>query len=194
MPFQYENYESRKMSGSEPVSKDADIKSADGNTTDRPSEDNPRSSQATTSSMHSVQMASRMKALLVTVPSPRAPVGPAEASPRQQAGKSPKKHKKRTSQGSAKKRKFGGNNKILTSTSVAVKEPESSSPISQVNLRVGSMTVSKWLTFGHVLFSPAREEILNLEDSTNTPSILVIDGLGNGKLPRCLVHYVFNIQ
>jgi hypothetical protein len=32
---------------------------------------------------------------------------------------------------------------------------------------------------------------LNLEDSTNTPSILVIDGLGNGKLPRCLVHYFF---
>lgn len=42
------------------------------------------------------------------------------------------------------------------------------------------MTVSKWLTFGHVLFSPAREEIMHLEDSANAPSILVIDGLGNG--------------
>ncbi|KAL3425212.1 hypothetical protein PVAG01_04493 [Phlyctema vagabunda] len=52
------------------------------------------------------------------------------------------------------------------------------SPIQQVNLRVGSMTVSKWLTFGHVLFSPAREDIMQL-DSPKHHSILVIDGLGN---------------
>ncbi|KAH8812640.1 hypothetical protein F5884DRAFT_314233 [Xylogone sp. PMI_703] len=58
-------------------------------------------------------------------------------------------------------------------------EQESDSPISQVNLRVGSMTVSKWLTFGHVLFSPAREQLMQLEESTKTHSILVIDGLGN---------------
>jgi len=41
------------------------------------------------------------------------------------------------------------------------------------------MTVSKWLTFGHVLFSPAREEIMQLEGSAKRHSILVIDGLGN---------------
>lgn len=55
------------------------------------------------------------------------------------------------------------------------------SQIAQVNLRVGSMTVSKGLTFGHVLFSPAREEISHAEDLAKHQSILVIDGLGNGK-------------
>jgi hypothetical protein len=64
---------------------------------------------------------------------------------------------------------------------MTISEQKQESPIAQVNLRVGSMTVSKWLTFGHVLFSPAREEILNAEDSTKNQSILVIDGLGNGE-------------
>jgi hypothetical protein len=64
-------------------------------------------------------------------------------------------------------------------------ERREESPISQVNLRVGSMTVSKWLTFGHVLFSPAKEEIIaSSPSSSKTHSILVIDGLGNGK-PLC---------
>ncbi|KAI0405195.1 hypothetical protein F4802DRAFT_187349 [Xylaria palmicola] len=52
-------------------------------------------------------------------------------------------------------------------------------PLSQVNLRVGSMTVSKWLTFGHVLFSPVREDLVNADSSLKRQSILVIDGLGN---------------
>ncbi|KAI1205903.1 uncharacterized protein F4807DRAFT_453696 [Annulohypoxylon truncatum] len=53
------------------------------------------------------------------------------------------------------------------------------SPLSQVNLRVGSMTVSKWLSFGHVLFSPVREDLINDDSSLKRQSILVIDGLGN---------------
>ena len=65
------------------------------------------------------------------------------------------------------------------------------SPLAQVNLRVGSMTVSKWLTFGHVLFSPVREDVENLsvqeassglitpDSEPNRQSILVVDGLGN---------------
>ena len=56
---------------------------------------------------------------------------------------------------------------------------EDNSPLAQVNLRVGSMTVSKWLTFGHVLFSPVRDELISEEGSLKRPSILVIDGLGN---------------
>lgn len=57
---------------------------------------------------------------------------------------------------------------------------EESSPLAQVNLRVGSMTVSKWLTFGHVLFSDVRHELVQIDkDSLNRPSILVIDSLGN---------------
>lgn len=57
-----------------------------------------------------------------------------------------------------------------------------SSPLAQVNLRVGSMTVSKWLTFGHVLFSDMRHELIaDRLDATaaSRHSILVIDGLGN---------------
>lgn len=56
---------------------------------------------------------------------------------------------------------------------------EDNSPVAQVNLRVGSMTVSKWLTFGHVLFSPVRDELISDVGSLKRPSILVIDGLGN---------------
>ncbi|KAK4044870.1 hypothetical protein C8A01DRAFT_11823 [Parachaetomium inaequale] len=56
---------------------------------------------------------------------------------------------------------------------------EDNSPLSQVNLRVGSMTVSKWLTFGHVLFSPVRDELVSDVGSLKRPSILVVDGLGN---------------
>ncbi|KAI0388692.1 hypothetical protein F5Y17DRAFT_474214 [Xylariaceae sp. FL0594] len=41
------------------------------------------------------------------------------------------------------------------------------------------MAVSKWLTFGHVLFSPVREELVNDDSSLKCQSILVLDGLGN---------------
>lgn len=56
---------------------------------------------------------------------------------------------------------------------------DDTSPLAQVNLRVGSMTVSKWLTFGHVLFSDVRHDLVPVEGSLKRPSILVIDGLGN---------------
>jgi hypothetical protein len=41
------------------------------------------------------------------------------------------------------------------------------------------MTVSKWLTFGHVLFSDIRHELVPVKSSPKQHSILVIDGLGN---------------
>lgn len=56
---------------------------------------------------------------------------------------------------------------------------DDTSAVSQVNLRVGSMSVSKWLTFGHVLFSPVRDELVPIVGSLKRHSILVIDGLGN---------------
>ncbi|PKS11028.1 hypothetical protein jhhlp_002788 [Lomentospora prolificans] len=66
-----------------------------------------------------------------------------------------------------------------SSGSSCSKASEEETPLAQVNLRVGSMTVSKWLTFGHVLFSPAREELALEGASRENNSILVIDGLGN---------------
>lgn len=53
------------------------------------------------------------------------------------------------------------------------------SPWAQVNLRVGSMTVSKWLTFGQVLFSDVRHELDVVDEEAERVSILVVDGLGN---------------
>ncbi|EHK49655.1 hypothetical protein TRIATDRAFT_171594, partial [Trichoderma atroviride IMI 206040] len=52
-------------------------------------------------------------------------------------------------------------------------------PLAQVNLRVGSMTVSKWLTFGQVLFSDIRYGLVRGQESLERPQVLVIDGLGN---------------
>ncbi|KAG5974452.1 hypothetical protein E4U55_008212 [Claviceps digitariae] len=52
-------------------------------------------------------------------------------------------------------------------------------PLAQINLRVGSMTVSKWLTFGHILFSEIRHQLNPGETLAKGHSILVIDGLGN---------------
>lgn len=66
-----------------------------------------------------------------------------------------------------------------SSNSTASKSSEEDTPLAQVNLRVGSMTVSKWLTFGHVLFSPAREELALAKGTRESHSVLVIDGLGN---------------
>lgn len=63
--------------------------------------------------------------------------------------------------------------------SSSTQSSDDNSTVSQVNLRVGSMQVSKWLTFGHVLFSPVRDELLPMVGSLNRHSILVIDGLGN---------------
>lgn len=71
-----------------------------------------------------------------------------------------------------------------SSSCCSASSSEDESPLSQVNLRVGSMTVSKWLTFGHVLFSDVRHDLVAAEAGgsaapTERHSILVIDGLGN---------------
>ncbi|KAI6382681.1 hypothetical protein MCOR25_000492 [Pyricularia grisea] len=71
------------------------------------------------------------------------------------------------------------NNKRVSVSSGSSGLSDDNSPLSQVNLRVGSMTVSKWLTFGHVLFSPVRDELVPVDGSLKRHSILVIDGLGN---------------
>jgi hypothetical protein len=64
-------------------------------------------------------------------------------------------------------------------STVSSSSSDDGSPLAQVNLRVGSMTVSKWLSFGHVLFSDVRHELVPVEGSLKRHSILVVDGLGN---------------
>ncbi|KAI1096647.1 hypothetical protein F5B19DRAFT_481120 [Rostrohypoxylon terebratum] len=80
---------------------------------------------------------------------------------------------------SSKRDSSASNKSAKTKRSSGSSHVSEESPLSQVNLRVGSMTVSKWLSFGHVLFSPVREDLLNDDSSFKRQSILVIDGLGN---------------
>lgn len=84
-------------------------------------------------------------------------------------GRKPSISSRRSSSSSCKTRKS-----ISSSCS-----SEDGSPLAQVNLRVGSMTVSKWLTFGHVLFSDIRHELVPVDGTLKRESILVMDGLGN---------------
>ncbi len=91
-----------------------------------------------------------------------------------------KAKKRATSKRSSSSSQQSGKRRTRVSDgSVYSQVSEDNSPISQVNLRVGSMTVSKWLTFGHVLFSPARDDMILAVKPPNGHSVLVIDGLGN---------------
>jgi hypothetical protein len=65
---------------------------------------------------------------------------------------------------------------------ISIAEDANPSPLAQVNLRVSSMTVSKWLTFNQILFSPARTSLSTFKLTqavAQRPNILTIDGLGN---------------
>ncbi|TVY73632.1 hypothetical protein Focb16_v005930 [Fusarium oxysporum f. sp. cubense] len=75
---------------------------------------------------------------------------------------------RRSSRSSRKTRRSDGSSSL-----------EDRSPLAQVNLRVGSLTVSKWLTFGHVLFSDVRHKLVPVDGPLKEHSILVIDGRGN---------------
>ena len=114
------------------------------------------------SSIYSVEMVEQVKEVL----------GSAHHNPERGNGpEKPTEHPRRSSQSARQTRYSSSSGTSLGS--------EDSSPLSQVNLRVGSMTVSKWLTFGHVLFSPVRDELISDVGSLKRPSILVVDGLGN---------------
>jgi hypothetical protein len=131
---------------------------------------------ATASSVYSADMTERIRAAFTQKPEPSTPFSVSEfvldygnrnnSIKVENAQPAPSQ---RTSTSSGKSRKSGSSSK----------SSEDESPLSQVNLRVGSMTVSKWLTFGHVLFSPARDELVPVVGSLKRHSILVIDGLGN---------------
>ncbi|KAM5463334.1 hypothetical protein MauCBS54593_007541 [Microsporum audouinii] len=55
------------------------------------------------------------------------------------------------------------------------KEPKQIDPMAQTNVRSGSLMTSRWLSFGRVLFSPAKNHMQPQDQAR----ILVIDGLGN---------------
>ncbi|KEY68166.1 hypothetical protein S7711_07256 [Stachybotrys chartarum IBT 7711] len=134
------------------------------------------SKAATLSSHYSADMTERIRAAFQPHPSPTASTAVLERKP---------VHKKQSqSLDSGKKviiesRRSSASGARSRQSSCGSCSSEDDSPLAQVNLRVGSMTVSKWLTFGHVLFSDVRNELIPGEDSLKRQSILVIDGLGN---------------
>ncbi len=197
VPFQYESFESRAARREKDYAKESSAtvvvpiilgKSIVGSL--------PRL-ELTSSSVYSPDLGTTIKNALRGVPSPTTPMSFTDfisgygdrnnsviygtggtrrlSSPLSQRNSQPQSMHSRSGSMSERARQ-STDSKLLT-----ISEQTQESPIAQVNLRVGSMTVSKWLTFGHVLFSPAREEILRADDPAKHHSVLVIDGLGNGK-------------
>lgn len=192
VPFQYESYESRRMRKSKVQAKESPTLTSAPTIKEQVIEAPERRSALTTSSVYSGDMSARLRDALNTIPTPTTPMSFTDFfsgyGDRNNSvhGDSAQKHR-RASHSSSRKSTSSSSHSRSISGLRTISEQENSSPISQVNLRVGSMQVSKWLTFGHVLFSPAREEIMQLEGPTKRHSILVIDGLGNGTplyLPR----------
>ena len=183
-PFQYESYESRRARKSKMQAEESPTLSQTphGQEPKEQSQSPLKRSILTSSSIYSTDMNTRLKDALTTIPTPTTPMsftdffsgyGDRNNSVHGDSAKKPS----RSSQTSSRK-STSSSSHSRRSGLVAITE-ENNSPISKVNLRVGSMTVSKWLTFGHVLFSPARASIVRSEGSKRH-SILVIDGLGNG--------------
>lgn len=189
VPFQYESYESRRIRKSKVHAKESPTLTQTPMIKEPPVEQShaqARRSALTSSSVYSVDLGTRIKDAL-TVATPTTPMsftdffsgyGDRNNSTPGASARKPR----RDSNGSSRKSTSSSHSRSLSGL-IGISGQENASPISQVNLRVGSMTVSKWLTFGHVLFSPAREDIIGIEGSSKRHSILVIDGLGNGKLP-----------
>ncbi|KAH8665090.1 hypothetical protein BGZ60DRAFT_379171 [Tricladium varicosporioides] len=188
VPFQYEGYESRRARKSRlKARKSAIAKSTPAinepavNEPASQAEPKPiRRSEYTTSSVYSADMSAKLKEAVDTAPTPTTPMSFGDfisgyGDRNNSIIGEPSQKPRRPSHSSSKRSTSSSN----CSGARPISEQDSGSPLSQVNLRVGSMTVSKWLTFGHVLFSPAREEIMQLEGSSKSHSILVIDGLGN---------------
>jgi hypothetical protein len=175
-PFQYEKYESKRTRKSKMQAKETDTlnQTPQIQELNDQSQSPPRQSILTSSSVYSTEMNARLKDALTKISTPTTPMSFTDFfsgyEDRNNSVHADSAQKKRRSSQSSQSRRSG----LITITE------QSNSPISQVNLRVGSMTVSKWLTFGHVLFSPAREAIAQSEGSKRH-SILVIDGLGNGE-------------
>ncbi|KAM0156096.1 hypothetical protein ACHAQE_006549 [Botrytis cinerea] len=179
VPFQYETYQSPSTRIIKPMLQASPFPN-------RELPDIPRRRSAITSiasSCYSIDVDATTKFggqdTLKSNPSPTAPAFSPESLKRNDSIHSTKS--RRISIVEARKSGSSDTSRISGASLLRIESEESSSPISQVNLRVGSMSVSKWLTFGNVLFSPARDEVGNLMDGPRTKchSILVIDGLGN---------------
>lgn len=126
----------------------------------------------TASTSYSADMTERIRKAFQPHPSPTVPLPIPESAKQNNGG-----HSRKPSAAETARHSTVSSHKSRQSTSSS--SSEEGTPVAQVNLRVGSMTVSKWLTFGQVLFSDIRHGLVRGRDSLERPSVLVIDGLGN---------------
>ncbi|UKZ58057.1 hypothetical protein TrVGV298_011920 [Trichoderma virens] len=126
----------------------------------------------TTSTTFSADMTERIRKAFQPHPSPTVP-SPVPEAVEQNDGR----HSRKPSAAETMRHSTVSSHKSRQSGSST--SSEEWTPLAQVNLRVGSMTVSKWLSFGQVLFSDIRHGLVRGRDSLERPSVLVIDGLGN---------------
>lgn len=76
-------------------------------------------------------------------------------------------------------------NRYRDSRLMDIAESQTDGLLSMANLRFGALMISKWLSFGRVLFSPVHFELKN----PNEDRVLVIDGLGKDWSYYCALTY-----
>lgn len=130
----------------------------------------------TSSSVYSSDMTAKINEVLEAAGAPKSPFSLSEfVSGHGSGGEVSRPQSQRLSAASSQRARLLRDSQASSSSQGS----DDNSAVAQVNLRVGSMSVSKWLTFGHVLFSPVRDELVPVVGSLKRHSILVIDGLGN---------------
>lgn len=186
VPFQHKDWESRWNGKSSFQARESPTLTITPEIKKQEMESLEKCSIRTSSSVYNGDMSARLREALTTIPTPTTPMSFSEfiSGYGDRNNSIPNESAQTDRRGSQNGFKSTSSSRLSRSLSEldAVAEHENSSPISQVNLRVGSITVSKWLTFGHVLFSPARDNLMQLHEPAKRHSILVIDGLGNGTL------------
>lgn len=77
-----------------------------------------------------------------------------------------------------------GSSRYRDTRLIEIAEMQNDGLVSMANLRFNALMISKWLSFGRILFSPAHFELKDPEDR-----VLVIDGLGKDWSHYCALTY-----
>lgn len=181
-PFQYENYESKAQSRRQFMVKQSPTIPEHPSSHDRNEQIISMRQALATSSLYSPELSARFKEALNSTATPTTPGSFTEfmagfQDRSSEAANNSNSDQRRSSSSSKSNSNSDRSRKSLSATA----EQFAMSPMSQVNLRVGSMNIAKWLTFSNALFSPAKDDIVQVGGPAKQHSILVIDGLGNGK-------------
>lgn len=188
-PFQWENLDSTRAGRRHRTKRSSSA--VDPHTVEklRATEQKPPRLQLTSSSVYSPDLSTQIREAFANIPSPSTPFSPSSFGDYLASYE----ERNNSARSSAESRSGTGNSALpgldktsstnLVERSQTIEWPTQSVQLdvrraADYNLRLGSMTVSKWLTFGHVLFSPCREHLLS-HDPAKHHSILVMDGLGN---------------